>query len=526
MRSIVKWIIFVPVCLLSLLLIFFSCLAPESVHGMLGADANSVARIVAFAVVGVFALFVLFSLFDRSTSPIHLLKKNYFCGITGVLSAFTMAAIVALDASSMFRTGEIDVMSVLTLIFTALAAVAMLFMGLNHFTGTNSPRAIAILYLALPLWSGVHLVSRFLAHTASPVAAADTLDLVMFVSLALSSLYFVMVQSQITGKNAVKSAVVFGAPTVIATLAFAITQYFAVASLVSSDILSYIPAFCYTLLGLYVFGFTAELSFASKTNDEQMIIEPVEVEDTDEHDEEPAEEDAAELSFASKIDDEQLKTESDEEQNTEESGLFDGTFSTPEYADEKIDESDEPEKDGFALPVASKVRVVDFEPADAEEDKESAVSADDEMDSLRELYSFAKNRDNDSVDFANDTDKSETDIDFGSDEEMIIKDEKEQVAPQKSAPANAPKGKTVREPIFTEDDFIISINDKDRYDMNVTVNNDEDASTYIMESFVRPENENDGADKSYESKLDEIDQLIISIESGKQRFDRQENQEE
>lgn len=523
MRSIVKWIIYVPVCLLSLLLIFFSCLAPESVQTMLGVDANSVARIVTFATVGVFVLFVLFSIFDRSTSPVHLLKKNYFCGITGVLSAFSMAAIVALDASSMFRTGEVGVMSILTIIFTVLAAVAMLFMGLNHFTGTNSPRAIAILYLSLPLWSAVHLVSRFLDHTASPVAAADTLDLVMFVSLALSSLYFVMVQSQITAKNAVKSAVVFGAPTVIATLAFAITRYFATASLASSDVLSYIPALCYTLLGLYAFGFVAELSFSSKTVDEQMIVERVEIDDDEEYDEASTDE-PADLSFASSDGNEQLTEESDENQDICESELIRKTSVASELLDEQSDEADEPEKVEFEIPVASKIRVVDDDNDDTDKDEDKSVSTEDEMDSLRELYIFAKDRDNNSADFADDIDNSQTDINIGSDEEMIIKDEKEPVAPQKSSSANAPKGKTVREPILTEDDFILSINSNDSYDRNITENKEEDISAYIMESLVRPEDNNDD-EKSYESRLDEIDQLIISIEGGKQRPDAKDDQE-
>ena len=222
MKAIIKWVLFVPVCLLSSMLMLFTGL--NSTGTFLGFTANTAAETVIFTILGMFVLFFIISLFDRTTSPVHLLKKNLFCGVTSIITAFLLAASAALDFTAMVREGAFDVMGIITGVFTLVAAVALLFVGLNHFSGSNTPKNISMLYLSIPLWCAVHLIDRFLQNTATPVAPADTLDLVLFVTMALFSIYAMMIHALIPGKNAVKSAITMGFPAVISAFVYSISQ--------------------------------------------------------------------------------------------------------------------------------------------------------------------------------------------------------------------------------------------------------------------------------------------------------------
>ncbi|MGN0452203.1 MAG: hypothetical protein ACI4GZ_00190 [Ruminococcus sp.] len=471
MKPIVKWILFVPVCVLSVVLAVFNCIAPQTVSSMFSTNSDGIAKMLIFAVLGVFFAMFIFSLFERKISPVHLLKKNYFSGVFALLSAFALAANIALDVTAMIRTGDFDVMAVITTVFSVLTAVALLFIGLNHFSGANTPRAIGVFYLSIPLWCGVHLISRFLEHTASPVAAGETMDLIMFVALAMFAMYAMMIHSQIPGKNAVKSAITFGFPTVMICLIYGLTLMLDPTDDSLSGVLAYLPGLTYVLIGIYALSFTAELSFCAKTNEEQMVLE----------------------------------AEADADQAEDEDGDYEGDEEA--YEKEKLSEdvssevSKETEEESYGeayTPSEPAVRVV----ADSD-------------DALKDLYSQAQQRDKSS--------KADSDsIATGSDDDMIIEGETERVVPQAKAPSNSDKASTVREAIMIEDDFILSIDDNDvindnGYNAPKTSSQpaEEDISAYILEKTV-PDADKDGKSGSekYASRLDEIDRLIISIQGG------------
>ncbi len=111
MKAIIKWVLFVPVCLLSSMLMLFTGL--NSTGTFLGFTANTAAETVIFTILGMFVLFFIISLFDRTTSPVHLLKKNLFCGVTSIITAFLLAASAALDFTAMVREGAFDVMGII-----------------------------------------------------------------------------------------------------------------------------------------------------------------------------------------------------------------------------------------------------------------------------------------------------------------------------------------------------------------------------------------------------------------------------
>lgn len=482
-NSLIKWILFVPVCLMSLTIAVLNGAMPGKVPEFFGTDQNGIAEIIAFSVLGLFVVCFALSLFDRKTSPVHLLKKNVFCGVVAVASALTMAACAAYELTQMINADTLEFMPIVTIMFTAVSGVTMLYLGLNHFSGKNTPKNISVLYLALPLWCGAHLIDRFLGHTASPVAAADTMDLIMFVAMAMFFVNAAMVHAFIPGKNAVKAVVNFGFPTVIVSFVYGLSLAFAAVNTESSDFLSILPAIVYMLIGMYALGFTAELSFFSKTNEEQIILEAEEEEtpsseyysDEEENEsieEEPIEDIAEDEDFADDAtDDAQYETDDT---------LFDDT------ADSDVFEESTPV-------VPAIVRIA----ADSQDDDSSAG----------ELFMEAQLKDKKNAE------APPLNINTGSDENVIIDGNTEPVVPVSKGSGNSddkPKGPTTREAVmFEDDDFILSVDNADAKDPGF--DKDEDISAFILEKQSRPVAETP-TKKSYEERLDEIDKLIISLQ--------------
>ncbi len=494
-KSLVKWILFVPVSLMSVALITICGISPDAVKNYFTTDMNGIAEIIAFSVLGLFLACFVLSLFDRTTSPVHLLKKNYFSGAVSFITAFGLASTAALDVTSMVQTGSIELMPVITAVFTILSGVAMLFIGVNHFTGTNTPREVSIFYLALPLWCGVHLIDRFLKHTAMPVAAADTLDLIMFVALAMFFINAIMVHAVIPGKNAVKAATTFGFPAVVISLVYGISLVFNVLASDSSKFIDFIPAVTYCMMGLYVLAFTAELSFKSKSVEEQMVLDTAV--DSEETEDGSASENDSEETPTDEAYEETSSYDSDDTSVPEDITIFDEA----EPAVVRVVEDDYEETDGFYTQAEIPVNL----PA-----VDELVTS--QCDIAEELYAVAQERDSFS--------EKEADVQpvsTESEEGMIIDGEETITSVpvvKPSATESRPKGPTSREAVmYEDDDFILAIDGSD-VDVDEPADDTEDISSFILEDHEEDETPENAGEKTYADRLDEIDQLIISIQGG------------
>ena len=500
-KSVLNWILFVPVCAMAVALITICGLNPDSIKDIFATDLNGIAEIIAFSVLGLFIACFVFSLFDRKTSPVHLLKKNYFCGVLSFLCAFGLVCTAALDVTAMVQLGVITVMPIVTAAFAALGGVGMLFLGLNHFTGANADRNISILYLSLPLWCGVHLIDRFMKHTATPVAAADTMDLIMFVALAMFFINATMIHAVIPGKNAVKSALNYGFPAVVISLVYGISLVFNTIASDSNALIDYIPAVTYIILGLYVLGFVAELSFKAKTVEEQMVlacetddeatvVEDEELSDEDEklYDDEPVTVETVVETDAVISDVEEPS--SDETEEFEQISLFDDIESVSDVSTEVEDES-------FTEEIPVILPVIEEEP-------------ESQCDIAEELFREAQERDA----------QKESDLESNepeSDDDMIIDDECSVAAPaaRPVSSEHRPKGRTIRETVvYDDEDFILGIDGSGSPAVSEAPEEPEDISTYILDDTTFSDSLKDGQSMSYSDRLDEIDQLIISIQGG------------
>lgn len=508
-KSLVKWIFFVPVCVMAVALTVISGASPALAQDFFGTDMNGIAEVIAFSILGLFLVCFVLSLFDKTTSPVHLLRKNYFSGICAFVAAFAFAATAALDITTMIQINTIDIMSMITAVFTALAGVALLFVGLSHFSGTNTTKGISVFYLMLPLWCGVHLIDRFLKHTATPVDAADTMDLIMFVALAMFFINATMVHVLIPGKNAVKGAVTFGFPAVVSSFVYGISLVFNVLASDSNAMIDFIPAVGYIVIGLYVLGFTTELSFKAKSVEEQMLVESAA---------EPAD------SAPESEDSEQISPQIGAEDDGAEGVSFDAEavsvpFEEAEVSEDEVTSAAEPSFDSVHV-FDENIQEPESEHVPSEDEcfddeqfdipvKLPEVSDDSECDVAEQLYYEAQQRDIMSV-------NEETVQDLaGSEDEMIIdgKDKVSEPVVQKvSASDTRPKGPTVREAVMYDDeDFILTVEGNEASE-GESSDRFEDISSFILE---KEENEaSNNVEKTYADRLDEIDQLIISIQGG------------
>lgn len=464
MKAIINWIVLIPVLVLSISVELFTALNPEGAQSFFGMDVNGITEIVIIAVVALFVVFYLLSLFDRKTSPVHLLRHNYPAGICCVIAAFSLIGGTAANVAEAVRANGLSAIEIIVTLASALAAVALLLVGINHCTASNTKNGTAFFYLSVPVWCAVHLISRFMTHTAEPVAMADTLDLVMYVFLAVFFMYAMMVVSLVNGNNPVKAAVYWGAPASVASLVYAISVVGSTISTEGASVFDYLEAVTCASIGLYILAFVAELSFMSKTVEQQYVLT------------EDAEADADSEEESDEADDDSSVSQAVEQETVELSS-----------ADEAI---------SVEIDRSTKMFYEDISNVESETREHTADSTPKKS----------------SVDSVN---KPQNDygsyFDTQEENDMYIESENIAVDTSKKNPVSKSKYPTTGENTVREyvgnDDYVVGI---DRLDDNQS-GDLKDTDSPHTQPHETTENY-DGDESSYEARLDEIDRLIISIQ--------------
>ena len=467
MKAIINWIVLIPVLVLAVGVEFFTALNPEGAQSFFGMDADGISEIIIISLVALFALFFILSLFDRKTSPVHLIKRNYVAGSTGVIVAFSLAGDTATQVAEAIRGTGMGAMDIIVSIVSAFAAVTMLLVGINHFTGSPTKNKTSLLFLSMPLWSAVHLMSRFMSHTATPVAMAETLDLVMYVFLAIYFMYSMMVISVINGKNPVKATIYWGAPAAVASLVYAVSVIGNVTNTQGSTAFDYLEAVTCFFMGVYILAFVAELSFKSKTKAEQKILDTTEASEAEEISEDAT---AAPVRVV-----EEEEAESAVEISEEDSSIeLEINESTRKYFDD-------------ISSVESEIEIED----DAQEDTDTA----EETESLRDYGSY---------------------FDVEEDVNMYIESENVAVDTTKKRFADKAKYPATSEPATRQhaarDEYVVGLDEVG--DEKLSSDTKETAVVKVDEVKAEPVKSRIDSEEGYEARLDEIDRLIISLQGG------------
>ncbi len=462
MKAIINWIFLIPVLVFSVGIELYTVLNPAGAQSFFGMDLNGISKIIIIAIVALFVLTFVLSLLDRKTSPVHLLRHNYPAGISAVAAAFALAGDTASVVAEAIRGPGLAAMDIVVVAASALAAIALLLVGINHCTASNTKNTVALLYLAIPLWCAVHLLSRFMSHTAQPVAMADTMDLVMYVFLAIFFMYAMMVVSLVNGKNPVKTTIYWGAPAAVATLVYSASLLGGVLNNETASLFDYLNAITYGLIGLYVLSFVAELSFMSGTKDEIRVLDTT-AEETDAEAEEESE-------FS-----ETVVSVSEEEAETFEEDTVETEISqsTRKYFDNISSVESE-------IPEETEVVVI-------ENDAEKSTSAD----------------------YGSYFDTEESDDMYIESENVAVDTTKNRFVDKTKYPVT---GQEATHQHAVRDEYVVGLDEvgeKRRSSVK------EDISDYVLTKTPEETDEQKSKAKdSYESRLDEIDRLIISIQGG------------
>lgn len=457
MKAIINWIVLIPVLILAVGAEFFTSFSPEGAQNFFGRDVNGVSEIIIFALIGLFVLLLIFSLFDRKTSPVHLLKKNYAAGVSAVIAAFALAGDTAAGVAEGLRGSGLGAMEIIVVLVSAFAAVALLLAGINHCSGANTKNNTAFLFLSVPLWCSVHLLSRFMSHTATPVSMSETLDLVMYVFMAIYFMYSFMIVSLINGKNPVKAAIYWGAPAAVAALVYSASLIGTNLQSDSASVFGYLEAATCGFLGIYILSFVAELSFMSKTKDEQIVITS---EAEAEVNEESLEENDAEANEAMvAVDIQSAETSAvEDEMNSEMKKFYDN------------------------------ISDVELEIETEEEDTAEAVVVFEEDPKAKDYGSYF--------------DTEESDDMYIESENIAVDTTKKHYVDNSKYP-------------LTDNETIQQSAVRDEYVVGLDEVSDEAAPvTKRAETADTKPADSEDAETNYEARLDEIDRLIISIQGG------------
>ena len=278
MTSKFSWISFIPLAVAAVFFKFVNLMYVDSgSSAVFGLSPLWCEYISLFCIAGIFLLTILFCVLDRTISPYYAVRRNFGAAIFGLL----LAALFAYDGCTrifeMVQTGRYEVLPLIEIAFTILAAVSFVVLGLSHFTRKTSGR-YSLLFLLPALMCAVRLVSIFITFTTISVTTADVSLLIAYIFSTLFLFNYAVMLSLTEAKNAVKWCFIYGFPAVAALFAYGISNiYF---NFNYDEIFANVGLFEIVLLGVYIFSFMVELTAFSKPRD--MVV----IKDGDEDEEE------------------------------------------------------------------------------------------------------------------------------------------------------------------------------------------------------------------------------------------------
>ncbi len=231
---------------------------------------------IAYAVIGIslalLVVCIIINLFDRKTSPVYPVKKNFVAGIFSVLAGVSVAGSSITTFLNTTSDSDYYLMSLVCVLFSIPAAIALVVMSKVHFTGKSSVSGVSMLFVFPALWGCAELVSEFLAATKVSISASDMTLLFCYIFITLYYFYHSMIVSRIKGRNPVKACFIYGLPAVAISLAYGI--YVICTSAVEGFSASQVFIGANLIVfAVYALSFIVEMAFNSYTKDEIEILD-------------------------------------------------------------------------------------------------------------------------------------------------------------------------------------------------------------------------------------------------------------
>lgn len=231
---------------------------------------------IAYAVIGIslalFVVCVIINLFDRKTAPVYPVKKNFVSGVFSVLAGISVAGSSVTTFLNTTNDSEYYLMTLVCVLFSIPAAIALVIMSKVHFTGKSSVSGVSMLFVFPALWGCAELVSEFLVATKVSISASDMTLLFCYIFITLYYFYHSMIVSRIKGRNPVKACFIYGLPAAAISLAYGI--YVICTSAVEGFSASQVfIGVNLIVFAVYALSFIVEMTFNSYTKDEIEVLD-------------------------------------------------------------------------------------------------------------------------------------------------------------------------------------------------------------------------------------------------------------
>lgn len=212
-----------------------------------------------FVIVLSFGVNLIFSLLDKETSPVYILKRNTPAGVFAMLTAACVASKSFLSLIQVLQNYPFDLLAVITSLVGVVAAISFVILALAHIQGKNYMPRIGVCFLSIPVWCCFVLIKTFLENRTVSTADIDPVYNFALIFAMILFLNIPMVVSVIQGKNAVKSCFVYGMPMALLGILSGVDT---VVNVINGglDYSENIVGFAFLFMGIYILLFNYELT--------------------------------------------------------------------------------------------------------------------------------------------------------------------------------------------------------------------------------------------------------------------------
>ena len=253
---------FIPAVIAAIGLKIMSMFAVDGNGLLFGMNKSGINYFIIEIILGLFAVCVLINLFDRKTTPVYPVKKNFVSGVFAVISGIAIvgSSFLALINATPDNTDNY-LLSIIAALFSIVSNVSMFF-------------------VFPALWGCSELVAEFLAATKVSISASDMTPLFCYIFITLYLFSSSMVVSRVKGRNPVKACFIYGMPAAAVSLSYGVGAVLT-SSVENTGISALVNGVMFIVLGIYIVSFSVEMFAGCLTKAEVEIIESLpEDEDT------------------------------------------------------------------------------------------------------------------------------------------------------------------------------------------------------------------------------------------------------
>lgn len=265
MKSKLCWIPFIPLTIVAV-----AVKVMQNLSIVFSPDDNTASYISVCAVLLMFVINIVFVVMDKKTSPVYILSKNIPAAVFAILSAAMIASKSALEMILNLQERTFNLFTLGVTAFGILTSICMVIIAFSHLQGRNFLPRMGALFLSMPVWGGLILISEFLNNRTVSVYSVNPLTLFCY---AFAMIYFfklAMVIATVKGKNPIKSMFLYGFPLSAIGITVGVNNIFSIA-IKGIDYPQNVIAFAFFALALYIVFFNIEITKKNFTNEEQLL---------------------------------------------------------------------------------------------------------------------------------------------------------------------------------------------------------------------------------------------------------------